>query len=246
MLSLTCLEFGCVRPVQLCPTNQGNFTLSISNGPDYFVPATFNLTATVVENDRLIDRVEFYHGLTRLTEDLSPPYTFEVNEDEIGTHIYTARVIYDTNHLVDSKPQAIPISHGPYDHWAETIHGLSGNAAIPMADADGDGVVNLIEYAIGGSPTSDDGPRLPRLDTDTGTQILFNIDPKRNDVSWVLERSFDMIAYTEVYRLDGATGHQQIMEGLQVSIDGGIITALDNQASEETRVFYQLVIENEG
>ena len=210
------------------------------------MPVTFNLTATVVENDRLIDRVEFYHGLTRLTEDLSPPYTFEVNEDEIGTHIYTARVIYDTNHLVDSKPQAISISHGPYDHWEETIHGLSGNAAIPMADADGDGVVNLIEYAIGGSPTSDDGPRLPRLDTDTGTQILFNIDPKRNDVSWVLERSFDMIAYTEVYRLDGATGHQQIMEGLQVSIDGGIITALDNQASEETRVFYQLVIENEG
>ena len=218
--------------------------LSVSGGPHYFVPNTFSLTATVIENNRSIDRVEFYHGLTKLAEDLDFPYTFQVTENEIGTHVYTARVVYDTDHLVDSGPQVISVSHGTYDHWSETIHGLSGSMAIPMADPDGDGVVNLIEYAIGGSPDSDDGAMLPRLGPNAGPQILFNMDPKRTDVSWVLERSLNMIDYDEVCRINGATGHQQIEDGLQVSIDGGTVTVTDNLISNEIRVFYQLVIEN--
>ena len=218
--------------------------LSISGGPDYFVPNTFSLTATVVENDRSIERVEFYHGVTKLADDLDIPYTLQVTENDIGSHAYTARAVYDTDHSVDSKPQTIDVSHGPYDHWAETIHGLSGTFAIPQADPDGDGVVNLIEYAIGGSPDSDDGAMLPRLGIAAGTQILFNMDDKRKDVSWVLKRSFNMADYDEVCRIDGATGAQQIEDGLQVSINEGIVTVTDTLVGDEERAFYQLVIEN--
>lgn len=44
-----------------------------------------------------------------------------------------------------------------YDFELMVTRGLSASDAIPMADADGDGVVNLVEYALGRNPAAVDG-----------------------------------------------------------------------------------------
>lgn len=43
----------------------------------------------------------------------------------------------------------------PYDAWSES-YSLSGSNALLTADVEPDGVINLLEYALGGNPTIDD------------------------------------------------------------------------------------------
>jgi hypothetical protein len=55
--------------------------------------------------------------------------------------------------------QALPGSSSAptcFKTWAAE-HGLTGAAAVPSADSDRDGVVNLLEYAFGKNPTINDG-----------------------------------------------------------------------------------------
>ena len=151
-----------------------------------------------------------------------------------------ARVHYQGG-IVDSLPLSASVM-GAYDYWAYAVHALEGTIALPMADGDGDGVVNLIEYAIGGTPYSEDNPMLPRMQVDTGTQVIFNIDPERHDIVWSLERSFNASDYVEICRIDGSTGQKTMIEGIEVDVTDVTVTVDDHTVSAKTRAFYQLVV----
>jgi hypothetical protein len=62
----------------------------------------------------------------------------------------------------------------PYGEWiARAPHFLSGSAALPQADPDGDGIPNGIEFVIGGNPSlGNDRHLLPEASTEDN-RLLF-------------------------------------------------------------------------
>ncbi len=69
--------------------------------------------------------------------------------------------------LHGTEPEALPPGVW-YNDWAEQ-HGLNGTNASRLADADGDGIPNLLEHAMGGNPNSpNDNPDWFRLHQASG------------------------------------------------------------------------------
>ena len=56
----------------------------------------------------------------------------------------------------------------PYQAWAAT----NAPGGTPTDDADGDGVSNAVEYVLGGSMTTNDTGKLPKIST-SGGNVLF-------------------------------------------------------------------------
>jgi hypothetical protein len=61
---------------------------------------------------------------------------------------------------VTSEASVVTVNFVLFEDWA-TSNGLSGADADLAADPDGDGIVNLFEYAFGGNPNGDSSGRLP-------------------------------------------------------------------------------------
>lgn len=63
---------------------------------------------------------------------------------------------YAYNDGVSSNNIALvgPVTSTPYSTWAGTTYSLTGGDALPGADPDGDGVKNIVEFALNGNPTS--------------------------------------------------------------------------------------------
>ena len=67
------------------------------------------------------------------------------------------------------------VGTNPYDQWAMDA-GLTGEDLLPTADPDEDGVVNLLEFALGGDPLTADESVLPGKALTTGDVV----DPNDN------------------------------------------------------------------
>lgn len=85
-----------------------------------------------------------------------------------------------------------PAALTPYQTWA-AIHGLTGTAAEPASDPDGDGRNNHEEYVFGGNPGSGDNPPAQTI---TSVPSFFEWTfPRRSDdpaVAFTLEASADL------------------------------------------------------
>jgi len=82
-----------------------------------------------------------------------------------------------------------------FDTWADTS-GLSGDDADPLADPDGDGIPNLLAYALGFDLHSPDGNGLPTTDiVDGRLAFTFNrvADP---GLIYTVEVSTDLINWS--------------------------------------------------
>lgn len=103
------------------------------------------------------------------------------------------------NHGPESNQIAlVDPSADPYDNWATTTHGLSGNDALADSDPDDDGITNAIEFVIGGDPadTSDSG--LLPTGAVAGNQLVFTF--RRTDLASytnpVVEYGSDLTGWT--------------------------------------------------
>lgn len=100
----------------------------------------------------------------------------------------------------------------PIETWRQTFFGTTiniGNAANEF-DADGDGLVNLIEYSLGGSPVSAaDAPR-PSM-TRSGSTLQFSFMRARADVTYVVEDSKDLKTWLVVETNPGIVGQTVIV-----------------------------------
>ncbi len=99
------------------------------------------------------------HGLSATAPDViaNPGWTFEGWDRSViaVVHSLNARAIYRRT------PET----------WA-SAHGLNGTAAAPQADPDGDGMPNLLEYALGSSPSTPSPAALPRPSQTNGHLAL--------------------------------------------------------------------------
>ena len=89
-----------------------------------------------------------------------------------------------------------------YQDWQGGYAWPSVEASAPEADPDGDGITNLIEYAIGSNPLSNAGDVqfLPRVVNDTAHQPVFRFyrNTAFTDIDYVVETSTDLKNWTAV------------------------------------------------
>lgn len=67
---------------------------------------------------------------------------------------YAIDYAYNDGSSTNNIALVAAVTSTPYSTWAGTTHGLSGNDALPESDPDGDGVKNIVEFALNGNPTS--------------------------------------------------------------------------------------------
>ena len=74
------------------------------------------------------------------------------------------------------------VTQTPFEQWATGApYNLSGNDALPGADPDNDGTKNLLEFVLGGNPTTNDSPPvLPTMSTSVDDLVIVF---KRSDIS---------------------------------------------------------------
>ena len=92
-----------------------------------------------------------------------------------------------------------------YDDWA-TSHGLSGDDALDNANPSGDGVVNLMKYALSLDPnvsvfgvTDGTNPRLPVIIRDAeGIHFVFLRNPDASDITYTVEACSDLQSWNPV------------------------------------------------
>ena len=83
-----------------------------------------------------------------------------------------------------------------FGSWASS-HGVVGGAG--DSDGDGDGVSNLLEYALGTDPKVASLVEVPRQELEEGRVVLsYDVDPLVPDVDYVLESSGDLQAWSAV------------------------------------------------
>lgn len=83
-----------------------------------------------------------------------------VNTSTAGTYVLTYSAS-DSNGNVGTATRTVVV-RSKLNDWA-WVYGFSENNINLMADADGDGIPNLAEYALGGNPTNASGDVLPVL-----------------------------------------------------------------------------------
>ena len=132
-----------------------------------------------------------------------------------------------------------------YAAWAASLpSGLDTSFA---GDADGDGLGNGAEYALGtdGGTFESSSPRITLAEEiESGNVVItFGYDNSAAaDTAWVLKRSTNLIDYTEIYGYDGPSDSETLATGITATNDGTAITVTD-EVPVETQVFYQFVAE---
>lgn len=93
--------------------------------------------------------------------------------------------------------------------WRQANFGTQTNsgAAADLADPDGDGVPNLVEYALSMDPQSPSSSGLPALSlADAGTRLSLTFFRARSDVDYVVEGSSDLATWTTLALNPGTIG----------------------------------------
>jgi autotransporter-associated beta strand protein len=95
----------------------------------------------------------------------------------------------------------------PLEAWRQTHFGTTDNtgAAADSADADGDGASNLLEYALGTTPTSAASVAVPAAQV-SGLRLALTFQRFRSDVTYAVEASSDLLNWTTITTNPGNVG----------------------------------------
>jgi parallel beta-helix repeat protein len=138
--------------------NQAPVVTLANTSSSTVAPATVKLLATATDSDGTIARVDFYRGTTKLGQDTTAPYTFNINNVGVGTYTYTAKAIDNKSLVGTSAPLNVTITKLPPANQLPVVT-LSNNATSTVAPAtvalraqavDLDGSVARVEFYAGG------------------------------------------------------------------------------------------------
>lgn len=87
-------------------------------------------------------------------------------------------IVHDTG-LKQIRIEGAPIGGNAYDTWAGSLPGFTPTTA--NLDFENDGVQNLLEFVLGGNPTTNDSPSIRPVVTDSGTNLVVSFS--RSDLS---------------------------------------------------------------
>jgi hypothetical protein len=105
------------------------------------------------------------------------------------------------------------------ESWA-TGYSLSGSNATAAADPDGDGVSNLIEFALGGNPSAPGQFPLPALDMPDAATLGFTFHRATGDVRYLVESSTTLAAdsWTPEYTIEKAADPASIGQDVTIEV----------------------------
>jgi autotransporter-associated beta strand protein len=113
---------------------------------------------------------------------------------------------WDTSSFAtDGKIKVVSVATG-FDVFATTITDPEARGA--LADADGDGVSNILEYVLGGNPNVASQDILPDSSV-TATDLVFSFkrrDDSEGDTTQVVEVSSDLVNWNTVIPITAASG----------------------------------------
>jgi hypothetical protein len=141
-----------------------------------------------------------------------PLLSFDTRGLSLGLHTTTLSITTDGDLL---PPQLIPIrltvrEDTPTEAWRRLHFDdplALGVAAADDADPDGDGIPNLLEYALGLSPVSADTTvNAFAYDTDSSGRLRVGVVPLRDDLLHVVEFSGDLIDWPHRVLAAGPAG----------------------------------------
>jgi hypothetical protein len=157
----------------------------VSNLNPAAVGAAVTFTANV-SGGSPTGNVSFYNGATLLgTSALDGLFQASVTSSSLatGTYSITASYVGNSSHATSvSSALSQVISPVEYQTWASIgMQGLTvGVNDTPLADPDGDGITNLMEFVLGGAPMLSSQTILPKLAKSSGNWLF---EYNRSDLS---------------------------------------------------------------
>jgi autotransporter-associated beta strand protein len=184
------------------------------------VGAVVTLTATVTGSTPT-GNVSFYNGATLIgTNVLNASFQASVTTSSlaVGTHSITATYAGNANNSTSTSTalsQVIELSS--YESWAsDGAQGLTpGVNDSPAADADGDGISNLMEFALGGAPMASSAAILPTF-KNPGAVWIFEYnrsDAAQSSTTQVVEYGNNLSGWTPVIIPVSSSGIVEITSG---------------------------------
>lgn len=154
-------------------------------------------------------------------------------------------LLWDTSALGTTGTLRI-VAATPIQTWRQLHFGTpddDGDAA-NLSNPAGDGVVNLIKYALGISPTAASTTGLPVVSEVSGfLRIQFPRNPSATDVSYTVVASNDLSAWTPIASRPAGSATWS-MSGSSVSENAGIVTVVDSTSiATQPQRFLKLVIQ---
>ena len=97
------------------------------------------------------------------------------------------------------------------DLWRRDNFGVTANSgdAADLADPDGDGLANLLEYALAADPLAPSADALPAVTYHEG-RLRFDVPVPRADVIYTVEASSDLVSWTPLASRSGSTASGEV------------------------------------
>lgn len=91
----------------------------------------------------------------------------------------------------------LQVGASSYDLWIAGFPALTGDATLPGADPDGDGVANLLEFVLGGNPDAgaSTGAPVAARTSDSLTLSFTRADASEGDTALLVQTSSDLLAW---------------------------------------------------
>jgi hypothetical protein len=120
-------------------------------------PANVTLTATALDTDGSITKVDFYSGPTLLNSDVSAPYSYSLTNVVAGNYSYTAKVIDNCGGITTSAISPIVVGSSGNKAPVVSITSPSNNASfnapasitISASATDADGTISAVQFFNG-------------------------------------------------------------------------------------------------
>jgi hypothetical protein len=164
---------------------------SPTNSTTFTAPASITIQASASDIDGTVSQVEFYQGATKLGEAASAPYQYAWTNVPAGSYTLTAKAT-DNNGATTISAGINVIVLTAYAQWRQAHFtpgqlvdlSVSGDLACPA----GDGICNLLKYAMGLDPFTAVGKGPAQLSTTNGyLTITFTQNNAASDVTLVVE-----------------------------------------------------------
>jgi hypothetical protein len=86
-------------------------TVSVSSVPSVLTaPATIYVTASAIDTDGSITKVEFFNGATKVSEDTAPPFSYTLPNTVAGTYTFSARATDNAGATATSSPVTVTVN----------------------------------------------------------------------------------------------------------------------------------------
>jgi hypothetical protein len=218
-------------------TDSGAITITRTGGTDLALAVAYNISGSAVNGvsyAAVSGVATIPEGASSVAISIVPLPDDAPQGDRVATFSLAPSSAFNPGAAVTAS---VTIHDKPVDQWRlEQFAGAAGDAAAQdLADWDGDGVVNLLEYALGLDPKAAVPDALPQADALNGyATFSFVPNPAATDVTFTVEACTDLVNWS--------TEHIEAVTIENPVPSGRVTVRYDIPRSSAGRVFFHLKV----